>query len=408
MPMHLRFAWRYFRARKSTQAINIIAWVSVSAIVVGTASLIIILSAFNGFEGLVRSMYSSFYTDLKVEPVKGRILRLDTGILVRMRGLEGVRSVSRIIEEKSVLQLGDYQTIVQMKGVESGYTTVAGIAERIVRGRFETGNAERPRLVLGVGVENAIGVLSDRSLMPVTMYLPRKGAVDLSDPLNALSQGEVYPAGSFAIQPEFDNKYVFTDFGYLGDQLGFGDQECTSVEIALTDVRQVEAVRSALVSMLGNDVRVLDKYEQNRTLYATIRMEKWAIYAIFSLILLVAAFNMIGALSMLVLEKQRDIQVLKAMGADDALIRRIFLTEGLLLAVIGLVLGLMIAYILLTLQQAYGLVPLQGQTFLIDHYPVRMVPGDFLLVSATVIFIGLAASLLPAQRAAVQSFTLRT
>lgn len=406
--MHLRFAWRYFRARKSTQAINIIAWVSVSAMVVGTASLIIILSAFNGFEGLVRSMYSSFYTDLKIEPVKGRFLRLDTIVLQRLRALDGVRSVSRIIEEKSVLQLGEYQTIVQMKGVESGYAAVAGIGERIVRGRFETGNAERPRAVLGVGVENAIGVLSDRSLMPLTMYLPRKGAVDLSDPLNALSQGEVYPAGSFAIQAEFDNKYVYTDFGYLRDQLGFGDEECTSVELALTDVRQVEAVRDALVSMLGSKVRVLDKYEQNRTLYATIRMEKWAIYAIFSLILLVAAFNMIGALSMLVLEKQRDIQVLKAMGADDALIRRIFLTEGLLLAVIGLFLGLLVAYILLTLQQRYGLVPLQGQTFLIDHYPVRMVPGDFLLVSATVLFIGLAASLLPARRAAVQSFTLRS
>lgn len=405
--MHLRFAWRYFRARKSTQAINVIAWVSVAAIVVGTASLIIILSAFNGFEGLVRSLYASFYTDIRVESVRGRILQADTETIRKIRSLQGVRAVSVVIEEKAVLQLGDYQTIVQMKGVESGYPDVAGVSDRIVRGRFETGNADRPRAVLGIGVENAIGVLSDRSLMPVTVYLPRKGAVDLTDPLNALSQGEIFPAGSFAVQPEFDNKVVFTDLDYLRSQLGYAAHECTAIEMSLTEAEQAEEVRQAVQALLGPKVSVLDKYEQNRTLYTTIRMEKWAIYAIFSLILLVAAFNMIGALSMLVLEKQRDIQVLKAMGADELLIQRIFLSEGLLLAGIGLTLGMMVAVILLALQQTYGFVPLQGQTFLIDHYPVRMLPGDFILVAATVLGIGLLASWFPARKAAAQAFTLR-
>lgn len=405
--MHLRFAWRYFRARKSTQAINIIAWVSVAAIVVGTASLIIILSAFNGFEGLVRSLYASFYTDIRVEPVRGRILQADSLMIRKIRALEGVRAVSVVIEEKAVLQLGDYQTIVQIKGVESGYPQVAGVSDRIVRGRFETGNAARPRAVMGIGVENAIGVLSDRSLMPVTVFLPRKGAIDLTDPLNALSQGEIYPAGSFAVQPEFDNKVVFTDMEYLRTQLGYASVECTAIELSLTDAGRTEQVRASIQAWLGPNVSVLDKYEQNRTLYATIRMEKWAIYAIFSLILLVAAFNMIGALSMLVLEKQRDIQVLKAMGADEPLIRRIFLTEGLLLAGIGLSLGILVAVTLLVLQQAYGFVPLQGQTFLIDHYPVRMVPGDFILVAATVLCIGGVASWFPARKAAAQAFTLR-
>jgi lipoprotein-releasing system permease protein len=405
--MHLRFAWRYFRARKSTQAINVIAWVSVTAIVVGTASLIIILSAFNGFEGLVRSLYASFYTDIRVETVRGRILQADTETIRKIRSLQGVRAVSVVIEEKAVLQLGDYQTIVQMKGVESGYPDVAGVSDRIVRGRFETGNADRPRAVLGIGVENAIGVLSDRSLMPVTVYLPRKGAVDLTDPLNALSQGEIFPAGSFAVQPEFDNKVVFTDLDYLRSQLGYAAHECTAIEMSLTEAEQAEDVRQAVQALLGPKVSVLDKYEQNRTLYTTIRMEKWAIYAIFSLILLVAAFNMIGALSMLVLEKQRDIQVLKAMGADELLIQRIFLSEGLLLAGIGLTLGMMVAVILLALQQTYGFVPLQGQTFLIDHYPVRMLPGDFILVAATVLGIGLLASWFPARKAAAQAFTLR-
>jgi lipoprotein-releasing system permease protein len=177
--------------------------------------------------------------------------------------------------------------------------------------------------------------------------------------------------------------------------------------MSLTETANTEQVRKALQGLLGPKASVLDKYEQNRTLYATIRMEKWAIYAIFSLILLVAAFNMIGALSMLVLEKQRDIQVLKAMGADETLIRKIFLTEGLLLAGIGLSFGVLIAWILLSMQQAYGLIPLQGQTFLIDHYPVRMIAGDFILVAVTVICIGLVASWFPARKAAAQAFTLR-
>lgn len=405
--MHFRFAWRYFRARKSTQAINVIAWVSVAAIVVGTASLIIILSAFNGFEGLVRSMYASFYTDVRVEPARGRILHADTSVIQKVRKLPGVKAVSVVVEEKAVLQLGDYQTIVQMKGVEQGYPDVAGVSERIVRGRFETGMEERPRAVLGIGVENAIGVLSDRSLMPVTVYLPRKGTIDLTDPMNALSQGEIFPAGSFAVQPEFDNKFVFTDMQYMRSQLGYADHECTAIELSLSEHANIYEVREGLQTLLGTQATVLDKYEQNRTLYATIRMEKWAIYAIFSLILLVAAFNMIGALTMLVLEKQRDIQVLKAMGADEVLIRRIFLTEGLLLAVIGLSLGMFIAVILLSLQEAYGLIPLQGQTFLIDHYPVSMLPGDFILVAVTVMCIGLAASWFPARKAAAQAFTLR-
>ncbi len=167
--MHFRFAWRYFRARKSTQAINVIAWVSVAAILVGTASLIIILSAFNGFEGLVRSMYASFYTDVRVEASKGRILVADPMVIRKIRALPGVRAVSVVVEEKAVMQLGEYQTIVQMKGVEPGYVKVAGVSDRVVRGRFETGIADRPRAVLGIGVENANGVLSDRSLMPVTI-----------------------------------------------------------------------------------------------------------------------------------------------------------------------------------------------------------------------------------------------
>jgi lipoprotein-releasing system permease protein len=405
--MHFKFAWRYFRAKKSTNAINIIAWVSVMAIIIGTASLIIILSAFNGFESLLKSLYSSFYTDIRIIPAKGKLMQLDSTRIASIRSFPGVSSACLVAEEKALLQNGELQTIVQIKGVDRNYPSVAGLPYKMLRGAFQTGTADEPRMVLGAGVENAIGVLSDRTLLPLTLYMPRKGMTDLSDPLGSLSQAQVLPVGSFSIQSDFDNKYVITNIDFLRQYLGFGAGDFTAVEISVMDPQQEENVRSGLQDLMGNGFQVQNRYQQNRNLYATIQLEKWAIYAIFSLILLVAAFNMIGALSMLVLEKKKDIQVLQAMGAGQGLIRRIFLSEGLLLALIGLAGGILLALLLYFLQVNYKLVPLQGQSFLIDYYPVKLVFWDFLLVASTVILIGILASWFPALRAARQPFELR-
>jgi lipoprotein-releasing system permease protein len=405
--MYFTFAWRYFKAKKSTNAVNIIAWVSVTAIVIGTASLIIILSAFNGFESLVKSLYSSFYTDLRVVPAKGKVLVLDDRQLAALADMPGVRAVSRIAEERALLQQGEYQAIVQVKGVDANYTLVAGVHEKLIRGRFSVGSADDPRMVMGSGIENAIGVLSDRSLTPVTIYLPRKGMASLDNPLESLSQGFVQPAGSFAIQSEFDNKYVITNLDFLRQYLNYGPAEYSALEVSLDDPAKEKEVKSQMSGILGDQYRVLNKYEQNPGLYTTIRLEKWAIFAIFSLILVVAAFNMIGALSMLVLEKKKDIQVLQAMGADRRLVRRIFLAEGLLLAMLGVVGGIIVALLLYYLQVTYKLVPIEGQSFLIDYYPVKLVFWDFLLVIGTVLLIGLLASWFPAARAAEQPFELR-
>ncbi len=183
--MYFTFAWRYFKAKKSTNAVNIIAWVSVTAIVIGTASLIIILSAFNGFESLVKSLYSSFYTDLRVVPAKGKVMTLDDRQWSALADLPGVLAVSRVAEERALLQNGEYQAIVQVKGVDANYTRVAGVHDKLIRGRFSIGSAEEPRMVMGSGIENAIGVLSDRALMPVTIYLPRKGMAALDPGVRA-------------------------------------------------------------------------------------------------------------------------------------------------------------------------------------------------------------------------------
>jgi lipoprotein-releasing system permease protein len=401
------FALRYFRAKKSTNAINIISSVSVAAILIGTAALIIILSAFNGFESLVKSLYSSVYMDLRVSAVKGKTIQLTEQQRLAIRKMQGVKGMSMVAEEKALLQNGSFQTVVFLKGVDDNYAKVTDLPSKLVRGRFELGTADQPRCVMGVGIENAVGVLADRALQPLTVYLPRKGVTDMNDPLNALSEGILVPTGSFAIQLEFDNKYMLTNLDFAKQYLNFGADEFTAAEIAVDQQERVPEVKAALKQMLGAQYKVEDRYEQNRTLYTTINLEKWAIYGIFTLILLVAAFNMVGALTMLVLEKKKDVQVLQAMGADRSLIMKIFLAEGLLLAGIGAIGGILLALLLYYLQVNYKLVPLQGESFLIDYYPVKLVWSDFLLVILTVVAIGLLASWFPAYRASRQAFELR-
>ncbi len=384
-----------------------IAWVSVGAITVGTAALIIILSAFNGFESLVKSLYSSFYADIRIEPVKGKTLVITEHQFEAMYKIPGLKAVTRVAEEKALLQNGEFQTVVFLKGVDDDYGQVAGVPEKMVRGNFNLGNADSPRVVLGVGIENAIGVFTDRSILPLTLYMPKKGANDLSNPMDALGVGLVRTSGSFAIQQDFDNKYVLTNLDFTRQYLNYGEDEYSAAEVSVQSADQVPLVKQQLAVLLGSRARVLDRYEQNKTLYTTIRLEKWAIYGIFTLILLVAAFNMVGALTMLVLEKQKDIQVLQAMGASRQMIRKIFLTEGLVLAGIGAGVGMLLAVLLYYLQINYKLVPLQGESFLIDYYPVKLVAADFLLVAVTVIAIGILASWFPADRAAKQAFELR-
>jgi lipoprotein-releasing system permease protein len=405
--MIFTFAWRYFKAKKSTNAINIISSVSVLAILIGTAALIIILSAFNGFESLVKSLYSSFYSDLRVSAQKGKVINLTEEQIKKIRSLPGVKAASLVAEDRALLQNHELQTVVMVKGVDDQYPKVSNLPTKLVRGRYELGTAEQPRAVMGVGIENAIGVLADRMLMPLTVYMPRKGVTDMQNPLEALSEGMLVPAGSFAVQMEFDNKYVMTNLDFARQYLSYGPDEYSSVELAADQQERIPEIKQALQRMLGTAFKVEDRFEQNRTLYTTINLEKWAIYSIFTLILLVASFNMVGALSMLVLEKKKDIQVLRAMGASKSLVMKIFIAEGLVLAGIGAIGGVLLALLLYYLQVNYKLVPLQGDSFLIDYYPVKLVWRDFVLVVTTALGIGFLASWFPAYRASRQAFELR-
>src|SRR6185437_3818034 len=202
-------------------------------------------------------------------------------------------------------------------------------------GVFDPGTVDKPKLVLGAGIENAIGVQSDKNLLPITVFLPKKTREVNSNPLAALSEGNATTSGSFAIQQDFDNKYVITNIGFVKQQMNYAPDEYSAMEISLTNPSQTDKFTEELQKRLGSKYKVLTKFQQNASLYNSMRLEKWVIYAVLTLILIIAAFNMIGALTMLVLEKRKDISVLQSLGADKNLIKKIFLSEGLLLAVTG-------------------------------------------------------------------------
>lgn len=405
--MNFLFAWRYFKSKKSTNAINIIAWVSVVAVVVGTASLIVVLSVFNGFEDLVKSLYATFYTELKIVPAEGKLLRLTPAQEAAMARIPGIKAWSKVVEEKALVQNGEAQTIVYLKGVDSQYTEVTTMADYVKVGEFNLGTREKPRAILGVGVESALGLWSDRELLPVTAYLPKRGAgINVSDPMSALIAENLGTAGAFAVQQEFDNKYVLTNLGFMKAMLSLEPDEFGGVEIALKPGSDEKSITEALEKLLGKNYTVLSRYQQNQGLYSVMQMEKWVIYILLSLILVVAAFTMIGSLTMLVLEKQKDIQVLKAMGASSGRIQGIFISEGFLLAGIGAGVGMALALLICWAQQKFELIKLEGGSFVINHYPVKLMWPDFLLVSATVVLVAFLASWLPARKAAASNMEL--
>lgn len=404
--MHFKFAWRYFKAKKSTNAINIISWVTAGVIAFSTLFQVLVLSVFNGFEGLVKSLYSNFYSDVKVVPAMGKTFILTHEQLKEINTIPGIKGSSLNVEEKALLQNQEQQTVVLLKGVDSNYYKVSGVPQKMYDGVFNTGTIENPKLILGVGIESAIGVQADRNIFPLTVFLPKK--TSSNNPLAALSEGNATTSGSFAIQQDFDNKYVITNLPFMKQQMNYQPNEYSALEISLINPGRTDDFIKKLQNVLGDKYKTLTKYQQNMSLYNSMRLEKWFIYAVLTLILIIAAFNMVGALTMLVLEKRKDISVLQSMGADKSLIQKIFLSEGILLAVVGTGIGIVLALIIAFLQMKYHIIKLVGNSFLIDYFPVKLEITDFILVIITALAIAFAAAWFPAKKASQQMFNLKS
>ena len=406
--MYLAFAWRYFKAKKSANAINIIAWVTTAVIAFATCCQVLVLSVFNGFEDLVKSLYSSFYTDLKIIPTSGKTFVLTPKELESIRQEPYVQAVSLIVQEKALLQNGEAQTVVNLKGVDADFVKVSGVAGKITAGVYNTGTVDEPGLVVGYGLQNAATIMVNEAFEPevLTLILPKKNS-NSTDPSASISEGNAVAHGVFTIQQDFDNSYAITNISFLKQQMGLGDEEFTAAEIKLKEGQNIEECKILLQLSVGDALQVQSRYQQNMSLYNTMRLEKWAIYAVLTLILIIAAFNMVSALTMLVLEKKKDISILQSMGATRNTIRKIFLSEGLLLGLMGGGAGILLAVVICLLQVKFKLIKLQGGSFLIDYFPVKLVATDFLLVAGTAITIAVLASLIPSLKASSQPIELR-
>ncbi len=401
------FASRYFIARKSTQAINIISWVTVSAIAVGAAALIIVLSVFNGFQELVQSLYSSFYPQLKISPARGKTMLMTDAQLRAVRSLPGLDGFCGIVQEKALLRYGDGRTIAVLMGVDSGFSLVCGVEGKLVQGVFGLGSPDTPGCVVGLGIQDNLGIDIRKGIYPLTAYSPRRNAPDLVNPEDALNAGNLTPSGVFAIQQDFDNTYVITNIGFVRRLAGLSPGELSAVYLGIRDPLALDRSAARLRVLLGGNFLVQTRYQQNQNLYQVMQTEKWVVFAILAFIMAIAAFNLIGSLYMLVIDKATDISILRAMGATGGLIRRIFLLEGLLIALVGALIGGSIALVVCWLQKTFGIVGLEGNSFVINRYPVSMHPRDFLLVLTTIILIALVASLYPSGRASRQQISLK-
>lgn len=406
--MTTSFAWRYFKSKKTTNAINIIAWISMVAIALVTAALIVVLSVFNGFENLVKSLYGDFYADIKITAASGKWMNGADSITNQIARINGIKQAEPVLEERAILIDQEDKSIVWLKGVSPEYGKVSGVPAHIIRGSFNTGNLEKPGVVLGAGIENALQITSGQSIFPLTIYLPNRRAKSLSDPMEALNSANAFASGSFVIQQDFDNQYAFTAREFMRYMLDLRPDQCTAIEVYASAEDEVPAIKRQVQHMLGNNYVIKDRFEQNQNLYAAMQTERLIIYAVACLILVIAAFNIISSLTMTVLEKQEDIAVLQAMGTPGGKVSTIFLKLGAILAGLGGIVGFTVGLLICLGQQQFHWVKLGGQSFIIDYYPVAMRPEDFVTVAVIIFVVAFFSGWLPSRNAARTAYSLKS
>jgi len=400
MNVSLRVARRYLFAKKSTNAINIITGIAVFGVSVGTAALILVLSVFNGFEDLFLGMYNTFNPDVRITAAKGKTFEADAKFITRIQlGVKGIAATSRVLEEVAFFSYKDNQDFGILKGVDVHYQRVTSLDSTVREGQFSLREGSRDQVVLGLGMRNRLAVDITDPFSALMVYMPKRkqqSALSLEAPFTTRA---VYPAGTFLAQQEIDNEYVLASINFVQELLKYEHNTVSALEMRINKGFSGPAVAAEIQALLGPDYVVKDRMAQEESFLKLMRIEKWLSFAIPGLMLLLVSFNLIGALWMIVLEKARDISVLKTMGMTDAGVRRIFLYQGLLLCGLGVAIGFGLAVILYILQKTVGIITLPGE-MLIDAYPVSLRWYDFLVVLTVVFGIGYLASILPSFRAA--------
>ena len=394
MKLSLYIAKRYLFAKKSRNAINVISSISVAGVTVGTMALIIVLSVFNGLETLVHSIFNTFDPDLKITPAAGKTFIPDSSSLSLLSNVNGISCYSLCLEENALLKYDEKQYIATIKGVDENYAQVTGIDSSMWDGEFILKSEQgRSYAIPGIGIANYLGIRVN-FVSPLNIYVPkRSGSTDLN-PEDAFVRNFIFPSGIYQVEQEYDSKYVFIPIDFARELLQF-DSEVTSLEIKFKDESRESSIQKDVTRIFGNGFIVRNKYQQQEIFYKVMKSERLAIFFILTLILIIASFSIIGSLTMLIIEKERDIEILRSLGADNNLIRKIFIFEGWLISIIGALAGIVLGFAICWIQKTFGIVRLQSDSLIMDAYPVVMKVKDFIIVPVTVLLIGYWAAWYP-------------
>lgn len=394
---------RYLFSRTHRNAINIITFIAVLGITYVTAALITVLSIFNGFQDLVENMYTSFDPDVRIVAARGKTITHSDELLQSIMDVEGVEYVSPAIQDKAMLSYFDKQYMVEVKGVKPDYLRLNPLDSLVYEGQYAFSNEIGHSMsVLGGSVAYFINArISDR-IHPMQLWAAGDAKASQSNPEKAVRSESLFTAGYFKVQMEYDTRYILVDFE-LARRLFDLDDRVSSYDVKVKDFGEAEAVKEALQAKLGSSYRVETWFDMHQSLFNVMKNEKLVAYLILTLMLIIAAVNVVGSLSMIIVEKTRDIAILKSMGASRKMVRQIFLLESLLVGGIGGMAGMSTAFVIGYLQENAGLVPMNGgESFTsgMDYFPHEMWLGDFVLIFATIFCLSLLAGLYPSKKAA--------
>ena len=388
----LFFARHYLFSKKSHSVINIVSGVSAFSVAIPVMAMVILLSVFNGFEGLIKSMYRSFDPDIRITPVRGKVFPIDSLPRERFLAIDGVRDAAYALEDNAVFEYRDRQAFGTMCGVDSLYRQVVPLDSLRTEGVFQLQFGDFPEAYVGQGMAYALGIRVNLN-SPISVYVPRRGRVSPLLPYSFYKKQNIFPSGVFALEAEVDGKYVIVPLHFAQELLDYPGQ-ASSVAIRLEADASPQRVQQQIGQWLGDDYKIQSRYQQKESFYRIMMYEKWGIYFIILLVLVIASFSLIGSLVMLIIEKRTDSQTLVTMGADTKLLRKIFVAEGMLIYLIGAGGGLLLGVALALAQQHFGFLKLSGETFLIDAYPVEVHPSDLAWVIVTFVSVSYLISVL--------------
>jgi ABC-type lipoprotein release transport system permease subunit len=397
MNLSLFIARRYLFSKKSHNAINIISLASVCGVLVATVALVCALSVMNGFHSLIFSMFSSLDPELNIKPRTSKVFDPRTEAMQEVRRLPGIAALSETLQDNALVQYNDRQVVALIKGVDEPYRSIAGIDSILLDGQFALSDEVVDYATPGVGLANALGIKAGFILTPLELYAPRRGEqVNLANPALSLNTEYSYITAVFRTdQQAYDESLMIVPLT-LARRLFDYEHEVSAIELKLHPEADLKAVKKQVRRLLGDDFIVSDRYEQQESAYRMMQSEKWMIFLILCFILVIALFSMVSSLSMLMIEKQSDVQTLRKMGASDRLIRRIFLFEGWMITGFGTLAGLLIGILLCLLQQTFGFIKMGAAgAFVIDNYPVVVVPSDILIILVTVWGMGFLSAWYP-------------